>query len=85
MIVKVETKQGWIFFDYVEHFEVYEQQRNEDSSSDCPTQCLLMNENAKFIKILYLAREKQDNWRLKVDDNQVYLINDIGKTIERIN
>lgn len=85
MIVKVRTRQGWIFFDYVEHFEIFEVERNQDENSDCPTQCLLMREESKFIKVLYLARERGDNWRLKIDDNPAYLLNVEGKTVERVN
>jgi len=94
MIVKIGTMQGWKFFDEVETFEI-NQTTNEDlkkeedkENSGCPVGFMVLNHSYKdtdIIKVLKIWRRNNYFEKIVIDVNNVYILNDEGKTIERIN
>jgi len=97
MIVKIQTKSqienktkyGWVFYDCVEHIEIRQEERQQEENIDCPTYSLLMTDDSKTVGHLYMVQMfpggSRESLTLKVDYNEVYLLNNEGKTIERIN
>lgn len=88
MILKVQVDYGWLYFDNVDRFEIYEQERSIEENTECPTQIIFQTygeKATKFIKILMLFTAGQLMNRIKIDLNTAYLMSNEGKTIERIN
>jgi hypothetical protein len=91
MILKISNGPGWRYFDGIEDVEVYDS-TYEDTRIDCPTEYMLntQNDTAKarnemFVKVIKLFKNGSMYRRLVIDTNNVYLMNNEGKTLERIN
>jgi len=76
MIVKFKTKQGWEFIDKVDNVQTIIEKNPE--GKDTTTRVIIWK-NKDGIKIV------DSNIELKHDVYAMYLLNNEGKTIERIN
>ena len=89
MIVKTEMTGGWMFFDNVETVEIIETTVKNAQDSQVNKQFILMRDKPTdndLVKKIYLFKAEQIlSQVIVVDANNVYLLNDEGKTIERIN
>jgi len=89
MIVKTEMTGGWMFFDNVETVEIIETTVKNAQDSQVNKQFILMRDKSAdndLVKKIYLFKAEQILAQvIVVDTNNVYLLNDEGKTIERIN
>ena len=94
MIVKIGLQDGWHFVDNVEKFQIYQRthaefKREEDiEQSECPIQFLVFDKGRRedqIIKVLRIWLRNNYFEKIVVDINNIYLLNDEGKTIERIN
>jgi len=87
MILKICTGTGWRFIDKIKNVEVNESTKQSDEQFN--SQCYYVNEKQNNIKVITVFIDNDyflsSNLRIKVDVAQVYLLNDAGKTIERIN
>lgn len=90
MIVKVERLNGWRYFDNIDNIAI-QTIKQEDIIVDVyspPTQFICLTKGEKktyYNKILDFFVKETLIFRLVIDLNEVYLMNDEGKTIERIN
>lgn len=88
MILKICTGNGWRFISDVSEVEV--NPSTKDVDTDYPCQNIFVNDKERYIKVIkYFINHKGDtrdlaNW-IKIDDVKVYLLNDEGKTVERLN
>lgn len=97
MIVKIqivpqienETKKGWVFYDYVEHIKIYQEEKLGGASFDTCTDSFLMTNDMKTIGRMFISRVfpggSRHSLEILIDLNEVYLLSDEGKTVERIN
>ncbi len=85
MILKLQTKTGWVYFGDIDGVEVYDQERNIDEPEPCNTQCFFLSKDSKMIKVVLAYRNQEMVQRIKVDSNPMYLMSDGGKTIEKLN
>jgi len=89
MIMKVQMNCGWKFFDKIETVEVIETTVKNAQDADLNKQFMLMRsiiiDNDSVKKIYMFKAEQILAQVIVVDVNNVYLLNDNGKTIERIN
>ena len=89
MIMKVQMNCGWKFFDKIETVEVIETTVKNAQDADLNKQFMLMRsiiiDNDSVKKIYMFKAEQILAQVIVVDVNNVYLLNDEGKTIERIN
>jgi len=94
MIVKIGTLHGWKFFDEVETFEINEtthlelKQQEDKDQSGCPVGFMVFDKGRRedmVIKVLRIWRRNNYFEKIVIDVNNVYILNDEGKTIERIN
>jgi len=87
MIVKIHTKHGWRFIDKIKNVEVNESTKQSDEQFN--SQCYYTNEKQNNIKVITAFIDDDSflprHLRIKIDEGEVYLLNDEGKTIERIN
>lgn len=88
MIVKIETNQGWAFYDGVKEFNwsfknpgdtnlttYYDIYAGQEPKED---------ETRSVMKYIMLCVENSTAWQLIHANGEIYLLNDNGKTIERI-
>jgi len=91
MIVKVQMKEGWIFFDNIEKFESLNMLLKDISKLQINKQWITLNFDREknndrlYMKVLYLFRDNKILNALVIDNNLCYLLNTEGSTIERIN
>jgi hypothetical protein len=87
--MKVQMNCGWKFFDKIETVEVIETTVKNAQDADLNKQFMLMRsiiiDNDSVKKIYMFKAEQILAQVIVVDVNNVYLLNDNGKTIERIN
>ena len=98
MIVKIGTLHGWKLIDNVETFEINQtthaelKQEEDIEQSGCPIGFMLLkktkqpgdNDN-EYIKVLKIWKRNNYFEKIVIDVNNVYILNDEGKTIERLN
>lgn len=93
MILKISTESGWRFMDNVEDVFV-----NQDTAknicgqgNDCPTEWMDGHDNLpreeveELRKCFNISKNGELFKRIVIKNNTVYLLNDEGKTIERLN
>jgi len=94
MIVKIGMLHGWRFIDRVEFFEINQtthlelKQEEDKEQSGCPVGFMLFNRTCNpgdVIKVLKIWKRNNYFEKLVIDVNNVYILNDEGKTVERIN
>jgi hypothetical protein len=90
MIVKFQMHNGWVFVSDLYKVETKEMLKKDAQDLAINKEFYCMNEeevgNTVWVKLHYLfTREIGFNKIVVTDINQVYLLNDEGKTIERIN
>ena len=90
MILKFQTYGGWVFISDLDKVETKEMLKKDAQDLIINKEFYCMNEkkddNSVWVKLHYLFTRRDGFDKLVVTDiNQVYLLNDEGKTIERIN
>lgn len=91
MIVKIETKAGWVFYDNIDEAGTFAISPKEMSESvECPTTWWIVDkhdEKSTFpeLRLIKLFKNNELKHIFVLDNNKAYLMSDAGKTIERIN
>jgi len=94
MIIKIATLYGWKFIDGVETFEInqtsHEELKKEEdiSKSGCPVGYMVFDKGRRegmILKVLKIWKKNNYFEKIVIDVNNVYILNDEGKTIERLN
>jgi len=88
MILKIEWCNGWLFQDKFERLEIIEVSKKEAEERRINKQFVIKRakEDNDRVKMINLFKEGCDLFQvIVIDINQAYLLNDEGKTIERIN
>jgi hypothetical protein len=91
MIVKIETKTGWVFYDAIDEAMTFAISPKEMSEQiDCPTTwwtTTTHDEHSTFpeLRLIKLMNNNTLKHTFVLDNNKAYLMSDVGKTIERIN
>ena len=92
MIVKISTGLGWRFFDGIDDFEIYQDNYADARRCDTPTEYMSENmpksakpDNEILCKVIKLYKDGNLYRRIVIETNFAYLLNNEGKTIERIN
>ena len=94
MIVKIGTLHGWKLIDNVETFEINQtthaelKQQEDIEQSSCPVGFMVFDKGRRedmVIKVLKIWKRNNYFEKIVIDVNNVYLLNDEGKTIERLN
>lgn len=87
MILKISTGKGWRFIANVVEVEV--NPSTKDVETDYPCQHIYVKDTERYIKVIKYWTKGLELHNLanfiKIDDVQVYLLNDEGKTVERLN
>jgi len=85
MIVKIKKEDGWVFLDKVNKAEIQtkNQKLEEVYEFGSPTIIESTEKNVNKLNLFIKFSDfRQENYLI---DSEVYLLNDEGKTIERIN
>lgn len=91
MIVKIETKAGWVFYDAVDEVMAFNvSPKDEHEPESCQTVWWINKphnpqSDVLELKLLKLINKGELKHRMLLDNNKAYLMSDVGKTIERIN
>jgi len=92
MILKISTESGWRFIDNVEDVFIHQDSADNIAAqgNDCPTEWMDFDKHLpvdmeRDYKVLKLKKNDSLCNRIVIKNNTVYLLNDEGKTIERIN
>ena len=94
MIVKIGTLHGWKLIDNVETFEINQtthaelKQEEDIEQSGCPVGFMVFDKGRRedaVIKVLKIWKRNNYFEKIVIDVNNVYILNDAGKTIERLN
>lgn len=89
MILKYQTNNGWVFISDLYKVETRLMMKKDAKDLDLTKEFHCISENKGddiWVKLHYLfTRDIGFNKLIVTDINQVYLLNDEGKTIERIN
>lgn len=92
MIVKISTTAGWRFIDKVEDVFIHQDSGDNIAAqgNDCPTEWMDGDKNipvdlVRSYKVITLHKDGELFKRIVIKENLIYLLNDAGKTIERLN
>lgn len=96
MILKIELPDGWHYIDGIESFEISHTTKADlDKTLEktgCPTAYFTLEAldpkapvRSEIFKLIRYWGSKERFARLVVDFGKVYLLNDEGKTIEKLN
>ena len=84
MILKIGTGLGWRFIDNVLDVEINPDTKQTDN--DFPCQHYFINNKTNKIQLIgYRTKTDSPMDFIKVDDVPVYLLNNEGKTVDRLN
>jgi hypothetical protein len=92
MIVKISSGPGWRYFDGIADVEIYQDNYANAKINNTPTEYMLEGfpkldkpDKEIFVHILKLYKDGNLYRIIVIGVNFAYLLNDEGKTIERIN
>lgn len=91
MILKIGTGEGWRFIDKVDDIEVNKMRKEDKEQISFPCQHYYCNDNNEWMNKIRVMRQETQGYCMGSNllfiktDQVVYILDDTGKTIERIN